>query len=549
LLAIALAPALLYAQTPPDKEKSSFAGSVRDSITKLPIPKASIHVIPTAANQPAYAGTSDATGAFRFESIAPGDYHMKIQSRGHADGEAVAIDARPPSNTAHFTAGKDVAGAIVELDPEAVITGRITTADGEPSPGGVAYAITEQWQRGFRIYKPVADALADDRGEYRLKLLPGRYYLYSLPIRNAVLPWVFADEPGQAEMRAGGVFYPNALTIEGGSPVEVRPGQQLTGVGFKLPALPAYHVRGTVKLYSPLPRQTFVMLRRRNGDRSPGAFQGVDVKKDGTFDIIGVPAGSYTLELLPLRDSSSGRMPLDVTGRDVSGVKPPSIPQFDIKGRVRMEGDGVPQTLFGVKLHIDWLDWYPFNFASNAAPAADGTFVFSTKPAGVYVISLAPESDLYIQSISYNQREVEDGRLDLSNGVSGDVDIVLGTGTGQVEGTVHWPDAVPGAPPPPLPPGAAAVLVSASGVTGNTGARSADIDQSGHFQFRFVPPGRYFVFVSPQFDEGLWQNIDFVQQIRDGGVSVDVSKKGSATTEVPVLTNDDLRHAIEKVPR
>jgi hypothetical protein len=214
-----------------------------------------------------------------------------------------------------------------------------------------------------------------------------------------------------------------------------------------------------------------------------------------------------------------------------------------------MEGDGVPQTLFGVKLHIDWLDWYPFNFASNAAPAADGTFVFSTKPAGVYVISLAPESDLYIQSISYNQREVEDGRLDLSNGVSGDVDIVLGTGTGQVEGTVHWPDAVPGAPPPPLPPGAAAVLVSASGVTGNTGARSADIDQSGHFQFRFVPPGRYFVFVSPQFDEGLWQNIDFVQQIRDGGVSVDVSKKGSATTEVPVLTNDDLRHAIEKVPR
>jgi hypothetical protein len=94
-----------------------------------------------------------------------------------------------------------------------------------------------------------------------------------------------------------------------------------------------------------------------------------------------------------------------------------------------------------------------------------------------------------------------------------------------------------------------AVLVSAEGVTGNTGARGVAIDPTGHFQFPFVPPGRYFAFVAPRFDEGLWQNADFVQQVAGWGVSVDVPRKGSATVEVPILTAADLDRAIAKVPR
>jgi hypothetical protein len=449
----------------------------------------------------------------------------------------------------HFTADKEVSGAIVELDPEAVITGRVTDADGEPVPSATVSAVTEQWQRGFQIYKQVTYAQANDRGEYRLKVLPGRYYLKVLPALNAVLPSVFADEPGEPVMRGGVVVYPNAATIDGGSPIEVRPGQQLTGITFKRPVVAAYHLRGAVKLYSPPAPVVAVNFRNRNGDRSPGNLFGATVKKDGTFDLMGVPAGSYWLELMPLRDSPTGRMAVDVIDRDVNGIKLPSIPQFDLKGKVRWEDDGVTEPLSSVKLHIDWLDWFQFPFASVATPAADGAFVFPFRPAGEYVITLAPESDVYIQSISYDQREVEGGRLDLRNGAAGDVEIVLGTGTGQVEGGVHWPDLAPGAPPPPLPPGATAVLVSAGGVTGNTGARSAEIDQSGHFEFRFVPPGRYFAFVSPRFDEGLWQNMDFVREIQASGVALDVTKKGSAKVEVPMLTNDDVRHAIEKVPR
>jgi hypothetical protein len=136
---------------------------------------------------------------------------------------------------------------------------------------------------------------------------------------------------------------------------------------------------------------------------------------------------------------------------------------------------------------------------------------------------------------------MEGGRIDLGNGPAGEVEIVLGTGTGQIDGTVR--------PPAPLPPGVTAILVSADGVTANTGARSAAIDQAGRFQFRFVPPGRYFVLSATDFDEDLWQNMEFVQQIRERGVSVDVAAKGTASVEVPILEAADLRHAIEKVPR
>ncbi len=546
LLACALA-ATLCAQATPDQQNSVFEGTVRDSVAKLPIGKAAVGLTPVSPQQPAFVSLlSDAAGRFRIENVPPGDYRIRIQPPGHNRAETAAIVDGRSTATVHLTAGATVT-AVIEIDPEAEVAGVVTDADGDPV-AAVVYAISEQWQRGIRIYRQVGSAETDDRGRFRIKVVAGRYYFSALPEFNVVVPRVFAEDPGKPEMRDAEVVYPNASTVEGGSPLDLRPAQQLSGINFKLRSVPTYHVRGSIKLYGPVPPQVYVNLWRRNGDRSPGTF-GARIAKDGTFDIMGVPAGSYWLELMPLRGSVTGGMQLDVTDKDLNGIKLPSIPPFDINCKVRFEQDGVQPPLSSAKLRVDWLNWFQFPFTLVTLPADDGKFVFPLRPAGVHVITLAPEHDIYIRSISYNGHEVEGGRIDFTNGAVGEVDIVLATGTGQVNGTVHWPDSAPGAPPPPLPPNAVAVLVSAAGVTGNSGARSVSIDPAGHFQFPFVPPGRYFAFISQRFDEGLWQNADFVQQIAEWGASVDVPEKGSATVEVPLLSGADLDRAVAKVPR
>jgi len=136
--------------------------------------------------------------------------------------------------------------------------------------------------------------------------------------------------------------------------------------------------------------------------------------------------------------------------------------------------------------------------------------------------------------------------VDLRNGPPGEIEIVLGTGTGEVTGAVRWPDANAGAPPVLVSAGHA-ILVSPDGPTGNTGARSVEIDPNGRFRFPFVPPGRWLVFVSPSFEEGLWQNAEFVKQLATRGMPVDLPSKGAEHVDAPPLTAEDLDRAVDKV--
>jgi hypothetical protein len=115
------------------------------------------------------------------------------------------------------------------------------------------------------------------------------------------------------------------------------------------------------------------------------------------------------------------------------------------------------------------------------------------------------------------------------------LEVVLAKGTGTVGGTVAAGS------------GMQAVLVAADGETGAMGARGVEIDPAGQFQFPFVPPGHWRVFAAPSFDEGLWQNAEFVKQIENRGVLVELEKKGAAQAQVSMLSADDIERAADKV--
>jgi hypothetical protein len=492
---------------------------------------------------------TDAAGEFQISQIAPGDYRIRIGYREDPESETVAIIDGKSTPVVHLAPGETVS-AVIEVDTEAVVSGRVTDPDGEPVPNAQVSAIGECWKAGYRIYESAATASTDANGNYSLKVLRGRYYFSARPPDGKVTPAVFTEDPGKPEAAQRVVVYPNASSIEGGAEFDLRPAQQLPAIDFKLKNVTVYHVRGSTGLSFPPYGGTYVFLNHRSGDRSPGANFAAQVARDGTFDFLGVSPGSYSMELMtPRAPRRHGRIPVDVIDRDVNGIMLPAIPEFDITGRVQFEDGAGQQEEHPATLQIGLLDFFFFRLYTTATPATDGTFAVRSLRAGVYAIRVLPDRDLYIRSVFYNHHEAGGGIADLSGGGGGELEIVLGTGTGQVDGTIHWPDGVSTAPPPPLPPNAVAVLVSAGGVTGNTGARSVEIDPSGHFQFRFVPPGRHFAFVSTGFDIDLWLNMDFVRRVAMAGVSVDMPAKGNVKVEVPILSAADLDRAIARVPR
>src|SRR5262249_23058590 len=104
--------------------------------------------------------------------------------------------------------------------------------------------------------------------------------------------------------------------------------------------------------------------------------------------------------------------------------------------------------------------------------------------------------------------------------------------------------------PPPLPGQPVyAVLVSVEGRTSNTGARVVEIDAAGRFEFRFVPPGRYFVLATTAGEEGLWQNMEIVKFLSSSAASLDVTKRATLQIEAPLLSDTDVRRALQQVPR
>lgn len=538
-------PAAMQAQAPAPNSVAAFAGTVRDSVTGLPIANAAIRLKPLASKL-AYAGTTGPSGEFRFESVAPGDYRITVSRVGYVDAHSAVLKGGGGSSTLSFATGQNVTGAEVRLDPHGLITGRVTSSEGEPLADAQVHAYSEQWQHGLRTYQIQSGASTDDRGEYRLSVEPGRHYIGSAPAFSSIVPYLTAEAPGKPEMRTIALFYPAAKAVNESTALDVRPGQQITGIDFKLPDLATYHVRGVVKPYPPETVMDYAILRDR-GVNVNGAGVGGPTKKDGSFDIPGVLPGNYWLELFPPGPRPSGGVAISVSRRDLNGITVPGIMPFPLTGHARLEDGSSPPA--GFSLQLERLDWYRFNPSARFSLNPDGSFTFQNVVSGEWVLTAPPTGAFYIQSISYNQREAANGKLDLTAGTTGGLDVVLGTGTGEIDGSVKWPDAATGGTAPPYAGELAAVLVSQTGVTGNTGARSADIDQSGKFQFEFVPPGRYFVFVTAGFEVDLWQNREFVDLVAGRGAPVELAQKGSTRTTAEILPVDDIRRAIDRLPR
>jgi protocatechuate 3,4-dioxygenase beta subunit len=369
------------------------------------------------------------------------------------------------------------------MTPQAVIAGKVVDEAGWPirSIVTVAQYVTDN---GNRRLEPVRRVATDDLGAYRIgKLPPGRYYIRVRP--SSVAPW--SDYLP--------AWYPSAALIADARAIDLREGQEASGMDISLARGGGVSVRGRVTLpdgYEPARGYLTMSWEELGSTTIPGTP--VPLGPDGAFTVRHVAPGRYTLlattsnfwdESTP--QSYSARRTIEVSGDDMDGIVLHVVQTVvrDLKGTVVCEGGARPdqvritlaRSLSNVRL------------AARVAP--DGSFVIPGVWPGRYRGSAFSPGG-YASSVQLGGQEILNREFEFDGADAALRVTIRPEGTlVPVSGTVMDANGRPVA-------GASVILLPAGTtyVPSPFGSlQPADTDQNGAFTAWRMPPGVYRVYV------------------------------------------------------
>ncbi len=441
-------------------------------------------------NQRVYSVRTAADGRFVLSGIPPGRYRFTAWRRGYLTQDWRGKLGPGAASVLSLHEGDTVGNVTFRLQRSAVISGRVTDLDGEPVAEALVRLYRAAWSRGRRILRPDWDAETDDRGLYRLFYVrPGRYYLglyVSGGDADAILYWPGSWKADEAQW------------------IEVKPGDQSTGVDFVYRRPVEAGVRGRVALPAGAGgRNVVVSLLPATGEAW---------SLDVSFRVVDPETGRFELHLLPGRyalvaKTTQGSRELfgfrliDVPPAGVEGLEVPLQPGMDVAGRVDFGGEPIP----GPGVTLSHAEFQP-GFPRSARAGKDGRFLIRNVVPGRHQISIGGlPARAYVFRVLWGDEETT-GAVEIGSGAPpAELRIQIRQDARPVRGRVRDPDGEPVA-------GAAVLALPPPGRWRDWDAYRLDwTDQNGAFRLEPVPPG-WLLAAFDDLDSGLWQAPGFVSK-------------------------------------
>jgi protocatechuate 3,4-dioxygenase beta subunit len=493
---------------------------------------------------------TNASGQFSFHDLEPGTYSLRASAEGYAQQE---YNPRPGVSTG-MTASINLAadqiskGTVFRLTPGGTVSGRVTGSRGEPLVNIEVSLLRNAYDPdGRKTLQQRAQAQTNDRGEYRMFwVTPGRYYLSAVS-SNRPIPGV-PFNPTSFSNKYPRTFYAVAPDVDSAVPIEVQPAVELSGLDFRLTEQPTYRIRGRVvdPTSGSIPtRPVSISIVPRGSVLNTGiSFSGSPYNPaDGTFELRDVPAGAYLIRgQLPVNSRPEpgqpfspppiATAPVDVAGADVDGVVLTFVPPTSIGGRMRIEGETLPQN-FRASINLRPAVLGGIGPAPRPAQAnAEGIFNIDGVVPGEYRVTAnfqfgSSQMNLYVKEIRFGSTDVLTNMMVVTGPTSDKVEVLFGKNGGQISGTVRGDSQQ-------LISGAQVVLVPDNRDRHDL-YKFAITGANGQFTFLSVAPGSYKVFAWENIEQFSWFDAIVLARHESQGMPATVNDSSNVTLELKVI--------------
>ena len=509
---------------------------------------------------------TDRNGRFAFKNVEPGSYRIAAARNGYARQEYGQRVFGGPGRVLSVAAGRGETVTIT-LVPAGTVTGVVRDSSGEAIAGLQVQLLRHVYSAsGQRTFVTAGSDRTDDRGEYRVFwVTPGRYYVIVHPTAaaRALASVASSASPNEiVESRFPPTYYPGTIDVSQASLIDVRPGEELSGIDVSVSREDLFRVRGRVvdpRTGRP-PRTASVTIAPRDRPATPVAVGSASLYNpaDGTFELRDVAPGAYWVRATVtaasadsvLTANAAGRtvadvftesvmadrrvaqVAADVAGTDVDGLVITVGAGAAIRGRLRIEG----QTLAALG-NLDRLQ-VTLRPVTTGTPSnrhgtmtADGVFRLENVAPGDYVTTVQPlPPGYYVKAARLDQVDALEQPLTISGPVSGTLDVLLSRAAGRVDGVVVDSRGEGVA-------GVQAVLVPAPRMRWRRDLfRTATTDPNGRFSVTGIPPGDYSLFSWEALASFAYFDEDVLAQSQAAATSVRVAESSTSTVQLTIIS-------------
>lgn len=483
---------------PPSSFDCAADGSVTNSITGEPVPRAHVNII---AGESSYSTATDSSGNWALANMACTLGQLTITRTGFLQNAPIGPSGRAretaPRRTLQLVSGSPVHSIKTELIPQSVALGKVVDDQGDPIMNAQVTAMEERVFNGRPRFQQAGFGSTNDLGEYRIAGLTRGKYIFCAHENAPVGPILQGAQTIPADS-----CYPGPVEGGAASAMDVPAGRE-TKVDFTVSEVPAVHLRGTITGL-PEGRGSGLRLERRDspvGNNLPG------IVRDGKFDFRVTP-GSYVLagDYFENGKRLTARVPVDVGTSDVDGIVVHLDSGFTVTGVVRVVSQS-GQALNG-QFSVGLRSAEPTGGGGQLRWDADHTsFSINDMTPGTYRLNAFPPAPFYVKSATLAGQDILNEDVTVSQ-AAGPIEVTLRDDGGTIEGDVTDANGQT----------VAAGVMLLRGTT-----RVANVATNGHFKLQNVAPGDYMIYAWDDPDEVQYADPDWMRRNGGGGMAVTVT--------------------------
>jgi hypothetical protein len=516
-----------------------ISGKVVDARTGTPVPRASVRVAETKERSESRAVTASDDGSFAFDGLPKGKYSLSAASHGYLEQ---SYEEHDQYSTA-IAVGRGLAseGLVFKLAAEGIISGTVTDEAGEPVRSAQIRLFQDEDTDGIRATRQRETVTTDDRGVYEFAdLAPGAYYLvvtahpwYAQRIRQFSVDDAGTQQADQdaaaAQSRALDVaypttYYPGTTDEDAATPIPIKGGDRLEA-DISLAAQPA--IRLKVKLPDGEPGRrggtTVALTRTIFGQAEPMPMQ--EYGRSGSeMELEGVLPGHYDVavsQFVPGQgEGATKHFSTDIASGTTELAEDTAIDAVPVAGKV-VSMEGKLPAMSGISL-----------LASNsrrgqyAALNDAGEFNLEVAP-GTYEV-LGNINGMHFISLKASGAQLAGRMLTVKTGDAPKLQIVAGTGHGEIEGTALLAGK---------PVGGVMVLLAPEDPKNNQVLfRRDQSDSDGTFDLGNIFPGRYRLLAIQDGWDLEWANPAVLQAFLAKSVPIEVKSGDHLSQTIDVQT-------------